>query len=338
MRVGFNPHKDEPLEKTKFLHQVIIPVYIPDFDGYFKDSFAILKLCINSLIQSVHGQTMITIVNNGSCKEVVAYINQLFDEQKIHEVVHTENLGKINSVIKGLAGNDIKLVTISDADVLFLKNWQNETVQVFNNFPKAGVVGLVPQIRLFEYFSSNLIFENWFSKKLKFTPIKNPEAFRKFYYSIGWAEDYNQDYTRWALSIENNNTRAVVGSGHFVATYKKELFDEIKTYLGFKLGADTERYLDEKPLQKGLWRLTTEDNFAYHMGNVYEDWMTEEVGDNAIPKIEKLDLIPTEKAQKISGFSFFIKNRLFAKFFDKKAIRSYFYKIKGLPKEVARNY
>ena len=250
MRVGFNPHKDEPLEKTKYLHQVIIPVYIPNFEGYFRDSFTILKHCLNSLFHSIHEQTMITVVNNGSCKEVVEYLNHLFENHKIHEIIHTENLGKLNSILKGLAGNNIELVTISDADVLFLKNWQEETVGVYNNFPKAGVVGIVPQIRMFEYFSSNLIFENWFSKNLKFTELKNPEAFKKFYHSIGWKEDYNPDYTRWALSIAKKDFRALVGSGHFVATYRKELFDEIKTYLGYKLGADSERYLDQKPSKK----------------------------------------------------------------------------------------
>jgi len=339
MRIGFNPHKDEPLEETKYLHQVVIPVYIPNFEGYFTDSFKILKLCLNSLMQSVHDQTMITIVNNGSCREVVDYLNGLFSEQKIHEVIHTENLGKINSIIKGLVGTNIKLVTISDADVLFLKDWQKETVRVFNEFPKAGIVGIVPQVRTFGHLCTNLIFDNWFSKKLQFTPLKNPEAFRKFYKSIGWTEDYNQDFTRWILTITNkNNFTAVVGSGHFVATYRKELFEEVKTYLGFKLGAETERYLDEKPLKKDLWRLTTEDNFAYHMGNVHEDWMDEEIGKNVSLQIEKTKLVLTGKTKAAGTFSFFIKNVFFAKIFRKRPVRRYFYRLKGLPKEVAQKY
>ena len=338
MRVGLNPHKDEPLEKTKYLHQVIIPVYIPNFEGYFKDSFVILKHSLNSLLQSVHSQTMITIVNNGSCNEVVEYLDSLFEANKIQEIIHTENLGKLNSILKGLVGNSIELITISDADVLFLKDWQKETVAVYNHFPKAGVVGIVPQIRMFEYFSSNLIFENFFSKDLKFASVKNPEAFKKFYYSIGWQEDYNRDYTRWSLGIETNNFRALVGSGHFVATYRRELFDEMKTYLGFKLGAETERYLDQKPLEKGLWRLTTNDNFAYHMGNVAEDWMETEVQKNSVSEVITTPLKHFPSSKKVSSFSFFIKNKVFAKIFDRKPFRQYFYKMKGLPKEVAKHY
>jgi hypothetical protein len=39
MRIEFNPHKNELHEQSVYIHQVIIPVYIPSHDGYFKDSF-----------------------------------------------------------------------------------------------------------------------------------------------------------------------------------------------------------------------------------------------------------------------------------------------------------
>ena len=42
MRIGFNPHKDLIQEQSAYLHQIVIPVYIPHQEGYFKDSFKIL--------------------------------------------------------------------------------------------------------------------------------------------------------------------------------------------------------------------------------------------------------------------------------------------------------
>ena len=39
MRVGFNPNKDKVLSKSDYNHQVIVPVYIPHQNDYFKDSF-----------------------------------------------------------------------------------------------------------------------------------------------------------------------------------------------------------------------------------------------------------------------------------------------------------
>ena len=305
MRVGFNPYKDKKLAQTEYIHQIIIPVCIPNKEGYFKDSFKILKLCIESVFETVHNKTFITIVNNGSFTEVRDYLDELFTYKKIHEVIHTDNIGKLNAILKGLSGNNIELVTIADSDVMFLENWQSETVKVYNNFPKAGVVGIVPQFRNFSHLCGNIIFENFFSNKLKFNPVKNPEALKKFNASIG-ANDH---------------------SGHFVATYKRALFSHLKTYLSFKLGGDSERYLDELPLKKGLWRMTSNDNYAYHMGNTYEEWMQETLDEMPANDIKQEFLLAYPEIKNSNKIDYFIKNRLFIKLFNKKRIRRFFYKI-----------
>ncbi len=94
MRVGFNPNKDKVLQKSDFFHQVIVPVYIPHQNDYFKDSFQILQFCLESLFKTCHYKTYITVVNNGSCNEVFAYLNQLQQEGKLQEVIHTNANGK----------------------------------------------------------------------------------------------------------------------------------------------------------------------------------------------------------------------------------------------------
>jgi hypothetical protein len=338
MRKGYNPHKDKKQEEASYLHQIIIPVYIPNEKGYFKDTFKILELCLQSLFKTVHSKTFITVVNNGSNTKVVNYLNDLYIKEHIHELIHTSNIGKLNAILKGLAGNNIELVTIADADVLFLNDWQSETVNVFNSYSKAGVVGLVPQFKLFESNCGNVLFENFFSKKMKFSKVKNKKALIYFYESIGWDKNYNQDYLKQQLTISSNNCTAIVGSGHFVATYKKEVFDEIVTYIGYKMGGNSESYLDKAPLYKGLWRLTTQDNFAYHMGNVVEPWM-----DDVLKKIKNnpntlLKLENTKTSKKISKFHYFIKNRLFTKLFSYKIVKQLFYRYKKLPKEMISNY
>lgn len=267
MRVGFNPHKDEPQQDSEFTHQVIIPVYIPNQEGYFKDSFAILKLCLESLFATIHKKTFITIANNGSDTSITQYLDTLLQQNKIHELIHTENIGKLNAILKGLAGNRIELVTISDSDVLFLPNWQAETVKVFQHVPNAGVVGIVPQFKMYESNCGNVIFDNLFNRRLKFFEVKNKEALIQFYDSLGWERNYNQDYLKYNLGLEiNSDFKVLIGSGHFVATYKKDIFDEIISYIGFKMGGTSEGYLDKLPLKKNYWRLTTEDNYAYHLG------------------------------------------------------------------------
>lgn len=335
MRIGYNPHKDEAIPQSSYLHQVVIPVYIPHQEGYFKDTLEILQLCLQSLLKTVHDKTYITVVNNGSCKVVMDYLDQLYHEGQIQELIHTENIGKLNAVLKGLAGNNIELVTIADADVLFLDNWQFETTKVFRALPKAGVVGIVPQFNMFKNKCGNVLFDNFFSEKLKFIPILSPEGLIRFYDSIGWDRSYNKDYLKYGLGLEHNEVKVYVGSGHFVATYKKQMFQEMKSYLHYKLGGDSENYLDVLPLKYDYWRVTTHDNYAYHMGNVYEDWMSEIKYDAKIRNEIDYGFAQQKCA---NNFIVSLKNRIFFKFLLNGSISKLFYDWKRLPKSMINNY
>lgn len=338
MRIGNNPHKDKPIQDSDYLHQIIIPVFIPHFDDYFKDSFAILKICLESLFNTVHNKTFITIVNNGSCDVIKNYLTELQNQNKIHEVIHTNNIGKLNAILKGLAGNNIELVTISDADVMFLSGWQKETIAVFNALPKAGVVGIVPQFNMYKVNCSNLLFDNFFSSKLKFIPVKDKEALVSFYDSIGWKRDYNPDYLEYALGVEvSPDLNVLAGSGHFVATYKKDIFSEIVSNIPYKMGGNSEHYLDEIPLKKGYWRITTHHNYAYHLGNTIENWMETQL------ELQQEEIFLEVKSgfqtqEKEPKFNYFIKNKLFKKIIFSNFLLPYFYRWKKLPGAMISKY
>ena len=113
------------------------------------------------------------------------------------------------------------------------------------------------------------------------------------------------------------------------------MFEEIKSYLGYKLGGISEVYLDIAPLKKGYWRLTTQDNYAFHMGNTHEDWM--QVSPNNKEFSE--DYISNFKTnKKTSLVIYFLKNRLFIKVFSIVFFNNLFLKWKGLPKTVVKRY
>lgn len=338
MRVGFNPNKDKQIASAGFYHQVIVPVYIPHFEGYFEKSFEVLKLSLQSLFQTIHDKTYITIVNNGSCEEVLLFLNQLLQEGKIHEVIHTTNIGKVNAILKGIVGHDFELVTITDADVLFLPNWQSETLKVFRTIPQAGVVGIVPQFCGFKGKSENTLLANLFSKKLKFLPVHNEEALIHFYDSIGWKQDYNPDYLQYTLGLDySKDFKVIIGSGHFVSTYKRAVFDEVKTYIPFKLGGISESYLDALPLTFDYWRLTTYDNFAYHIGNVPEAWMIDSLNINK-NKNNIEENYNFQKNKKVNSSWVLLRNKIFRKVMMNKIVLPFLYKKWGLPKNSIKNF
>jgi hypothetical protein len=338
MRVGFNPNKDKILSKSDFTHQVIVPVYIPHQNDYFKDCFQILRYCLESLITTSHAKTYITVVNNGSCDEVILYLNQLQKEGKIHEVIHTTAIGKLNAILKGVTGHQFSLITISDADVLFLNNWQKATYEVFEAFPKAGVVSTTPSSKMLKQYTSNVIISNLFSKKLKFTRVLNPKAMLMFAESIGNKDFYKSGHLKKYLTISNNNNfKAVIGAGHFLATYKGSVFDSLKErYTPFALGGTSEDLFLDKPVNDfGYWRLSTIDNYTYHMGNLKENWMQkifESITDNS-----KLEVIKLRFEKKHSFFGVYYKNILF-KLILIKPFWKLFLQYKGLSKEEIKMY
>jgi hypothetical protein len=293
---------------------------------------------LESVFNTTHNKTFITIVNNGSCEIIKEYLNELFNQNKIHEVIHTTNIGKLNAILKGLAGNAIELVTISDSDVLFLDGWQQETTIIFSKIPKVGTVGLVPQFGMFKAHSENVIFDNFFNSRLKFLPIKNKDGFLKFYDSIGWERNHNPANLEFALGLEvDDSLQVLVGSGHFVATYKKDIFSKIVSNIPYKMGGNSENYLDTIPLEKDYWRVTTSNNFAYHLGNTIEDWMLD-----ISKKTENITAFNCNNNfkcnAKLGKINYFFKIKMVKKIAMNKVVLKHFYKWKKLPKEMIKNY
>lgn len=337
MRVGKNPIKNAVEVLTDFNHQIVIPVYIPNAEGYFRESFQILHYCLSSLFKTCHNKTFITVIDNGSHNKVKDYLDELFESSKIHEVIYTSNIGKVNAILKGISGHDFPLITISDADVLFLSDWQNKTIDIFNAFPKAGAVCITPSSRSYSNKTANIINSLFFSKKLAFSAVRNPEALKMFAKSIGNPGFYNKYHLKEYLTVDSGEIKAVVGAGHFCATYRKEIFQTLPSkYCKKKLGGKSvSKFIDEPVINAGLWRLSTENNYAYHMGNVEEDWMLETL--NGLQSNSKVRELRLFKYNSVGRFYFF-KNKVTTRFLNIRIFRNQFFKLKGLATEALNSY
>lgn len=339
MRVGYNPNKDKVQESDDFFHQIIIPIYIPNEEDYFQDSLKILEYSLESLFKTIHSKTYITVVNNGSCLKVSNFLTDLQKTGRLHEIINTTNIGKLNAILKGISGHNFKFITISDADVLFLTNWQKETYKVFEKFPKTGAVCPTPSSRSLRNYTSNIWFDLLFSKSLQFTKVKNPIALKAFAASVGNPNMYSDIHLEKYLTVSKNKFKAVVGAGHFITTYRSEVFKDSKIkYSSFMLGGDSEaKLLDIPVIQKGMWRLSTEENLAYHLGNVKENWMKETLEKIKPNNFQPIKPIILNKIE-YSKVEFIFKYKLFSKILTRKKIWYYCLKLKGLSKDEALKY
>lgn len=335
MRIGFNPKRGKMVE-NEFFHQIVLPVYIPHEEGYFKDSFAILKICLNSLFSTCHNQTYFTIVNNGSSPKVRSYLESLYTSSQIHELIHTTNVGRVNANLKGLVGHSFKLVTLTDADVLFANGWQEATYKVFENFNSAGAVTPVPNSRMIKTLTGNVLIANLFSKKLKFTKVKDPKSMEHFANSINNFDLLKKVHLEKYLTITNNDIEAMLGAGHFVITYRDDVFQKVYKNTNYLFAGNSNDVFDIPVIENGFWRLSTASNYAFHMGNTLESWMDEK--EINLKKNEEKVVMPKIEEQKINLFFNYLSIHFFSKILFKKPIWRLFLRWKGLTKAEAANY
>ena len=337
MRIGNNPEKDSKKMIVENYHRIIVPVYIPHFEDYFKEAFEVFQFCIESLLLTIHEKSRITIYNNNCHQEVKQYIDEKFATSEfIDQVFHSkENLGKINAILAASKGNLEPLITITDADVLFKHDWQKGVEAIFCGFPEAGMVSPVPSSKAYNIYTANNWAYSLFKGKLVFDNVLEPDALMKFDKSLGNHKNlYNAIHLKKYLVLKNkkNKSEAVMGCGHFVATLRREVFDKGTSKPAFvKIQNGVEgKFIDIPNQELGYLRLATKNNFAFHMGNTIESWMLDEfetlktIGKNKPIDLHKLpEVAPTGKISIVIG-----KSLLYL--ISKKPIKKYIFSYLGL--------
>lgn len=338
MRIKYNPNKDQPLSESSFFHQIIIPIYISSNEEFHRDSFKILKICLESLFKTCHSKTFFTCVNNGSKIEVRNYLDGLFDQGIIHEVIHTDNIGKVNSILKGLKGHDFDFVTVTDSDVLFLNGWQEECYEMFTSFKKLGALSTCPNPKLLKFHTWNVISEFLFSRNLRFSKVVDPEGLKQFALSISNFDLFKSCHYEKNLALHLNGKTGVLGAGHFVVTYRKEIFQKLALHsVNYKLGGNSEGFLDELASTTGCWRLATSKSFSLHMGNIEEPWMSDNL-EKLFSNQSKIMEVNLPELKESNSLKVFFSNNVLSRILSIDFVFKLFLKFKGLDKKYISSY
>ena len=331
MRLGINPQKREKKITMVTHHRIVIVVYIPNEEGFYEKSLEVFKTCLDSLIATINSKAAITVVNNGSFDKVSALLDLYLKQKKIDTLIsHTTNIGKIDAQIGAARASREKYITLTDADILFVKGWQEKVEEVFAVFKNVGSVSPIPvRTGVFAYTSS--VLKQVLLKKIKFKYLSIPENFHdynRFLESINWDLDTNEN-NKWPV-IEKNGTKAVIGSAHQVLTIDRDiLFTSSPSNPSLTLvGGNSEHNYVDVPIDKsGKLRLSTFNNYAFHMGNNVENWMksinahNQEKESLKVIKLDdtiSFDLFNTKWNDKLYNFKKKIVKRLFSILFKNK--------------------
>ncbi|MGC4041470.1 MAG: hypothetical protein QM710_11990 [Flavobacterium sp.] len=277
MREGNNPEKDKQEKNILKPHRVVVVFYIPENDdAFYSESDKVLDKCLQTLTQTINPETTnITLLNNNSSRKVDAIIakySHLIDKY----VAYTENMGKVYAVLNEVRGVYEPFVTITDADILFYNGWEKAVFEVYKNFPLAGAVSPMPLPYLTFHFNHNVFGFNTLKGKIKYGKFVRDEDINLYLQGTNLPNliDRKTQYN-WAekqIVITNNDFKAVVGAYHVVTTYRTEQFRNIYTFPDLKFRNSYEDYfIDCLAEASGLFKLSTINTYAYHIGNKIDD-------------------------------------------------------------------
>ena len=173
----------------------------------------------------------------------------------------------------------------------------------------------------------------------KFEKVTNVEGLEKFATSLGW-KFLRDSWKDVILKLESRNgTKAVVGCPHFCATYKREVFDNLpKSNSIYKILGDSEYlYTDLPVLKNDGYRLATDNNYAFHLGNVFESWM-QVAFDEITPQSKEIKNYSAIKISKRNYLSYWVKNVLFVRILKFRFVKLYLFKSKGLTSTQINNF
>ena len=279
MRIGSNPNIHKTIDINGTSHRVIIPVYIPNAEGYFEDAFAVLKVCINSLLATINSDTAVSIISNGSSVEVNAYIYDLWIEGKVDRaILNKENVGKMNAIVTETRASFEEFITYSDADVFFDKGWLKQTFKMFQNVSKAGFVSMNPTPVNYMHADSTLIKKIGtvlFNRK-KTNTVCDFSDLEHFHKSVGKDKSFTEKmFQSSVFSVSKENY--IIGAGHFCCTIRRtptlKFVPKEKCNIGVSGGSES-IYLDIPFDKTGLLRLSSPKAYVWHMGNILEkEWV-----------------------------------------------------------------
>lgn len=301
MRIGTNPMNEQELVITNAYHRIIMPVFIPELKGYYQESFEVLNLSCTSLFQSIHYETLVTIINNNSCKTVTNYLRRLLEEKKIDQLIEfKENKGKVDPVVAVMRSCQEELITVTDCDVLFKTGWQSAVEEVFIKIPHVGMVSPIPAPSVNKYYSAWSWYAGITKKHIYKLRETDDESISLFNKSIGLNRELTE-IEKHPVAIEIRGYKAVIGAGHFCSTFNKNVIKYIpnkSSGIHFK-GAE-EKFLDKPVQDGGFLRLATNEGWVFHMGNSFESWMLQ-VSENNVKTTEEPRMIKIGKGYNFSS-------------------------------------
>jgi len=239
----------------------------------------VTRLTLESILANTEDPYELLVFDNGSCPEMVAYLQELFAQGKIDRLVlSAHNIGKLNALyrIAQLASGSV--IAYSDDDVYHLKGWLPAHLAVLDTFPNVGAVtGFYIRQRVVMSSDNTLAWAENGAENVERGLLMPRKWEEEYMDNSGRTEERYQSEVAGVedVVVSYHGLKAWVSAHHFeVLTPKKvllEVLDEMLTdgWSNQLMGRMVE--MDDRMDAKGYLRLTTYAQTMRLLGNALDE-------------------------------------------------------------------
>ncbi len=270
MRVGQNPAKQIKTVAKPQRITIAVLNYIPNQQGYFAESFAVLQRCVGSIFENTEQPYDLLVFDNGSCPEVKQYLLELQANDRIQYLVFSEkNVGKGGAwdfIFNAAPG---EIIAYSDNDAYFYPGWLKESLKILETYPKVGMITARP-LRTIPELSTNTI--QW-AKETSEVYMEEGDFisyadFYEFSSTLGYSDEkLEQEYkSKKDTRLTYKGVQAYVGANHFQFIGWKETLRAV-TPFDMQKPLGQVKQLDDRLNKGGYLRLMTVNPLIQNMSN-----------------------------------------------------------------------
>lgn len=283
-RYGISPARGRTTSYRPERVTACVLTYIPELEGFYRHRMSVLQVCLESLLANTEVPFDLLVFDNGSCAEVVDYLQSLKDAGEIDMLLlSAKNLGKIGALQLMFQAAPGELIAYCDDDILFYPGWLEAQLAVYEAFPNAGLVSGAPVRNAVHHASdSNRAFIESDFPGLQVSEGRwIPETWER-----DWAISTGRDPEKYLeetcdqpdMRLTLNCVDAYPAANHFQYLAPRRVLLEAmpEDWTGKLMGHMIE--FEEAIDRQGVLRLSTTERYVRHIGNVVSPELAEEVG------------------------------------------------------------